>query len=385
MATSAEENRDPASQDADAAGEDDEGPVEDLSCLKRQRGRKASALTRACNAAEGSLSRHPGPTELEKRLEALNAALDSFMNSHDTYVARLEDTEEIEAAGQYASRVTARHADLIKKIEEAMKPAQEAAPSELVRSRVAGSRASRSSGASVASKEAEISAELKALKVRQLQDKQKRRKQAEQMEAERRKQAEQMEAARRKQQDLEEMKTAEEELEEARLNARLLRAAESELAWERRNDFQEDAEDVAELPQPTLRNAAQPAEERPSASLASERSAQPTGGRPSATATSAWNVQPTEERPSAAPAREQNLHQPVAVLRSGEVRARSSSGQSPDEWIRELRADHPREPQGHGPSAFTKSIPRLSLPTFRGSAREWPRWIGLFKALVHDH
>ena len=37
-----------------------------------------------------------------------------------------------------------------------------------------------------------------------------------------------------------------------------------------------------------------------------------------------------------------------------------------------------------GPSAFVKSIPRLTLPTFRGSPQEWPRWIGLFKALVHD-
>ena len=35
-------------------------------------------------------------------------------------------------------------------------------------------------------------------------------------------------------------------------------------------------------------------------------------------------------------------------------------------------------------SAFTKRIPRLTLPTFSGKPSEWPRWIGLFRALVHD-
>ena len=43
-----------------------------------------------------------------------------------------------------------------------------------------------------------------------------------------------------------EMRTAEEDLERARLNARLSRAAESELTWERRNDFQKDAVEVVE-------------------------------------------------------------------------------------------------------------------------------------------
>ena len=35
-------------------------------------------------------------------------------------------------------------------------------------------------------------------------------------------------------------------------------------------------------------------------------------------------------------------------------------------------------------SAFAKSIPRLTLPTCSGKTSEWPRWVGLFKALVHD-
>ncbi|KAF0290311.1 hypothetical protein FJT64_011460 [Amphibalanus amphitrite] len=54
----------------------------------------------------------------------------------------------------------------------------------------------------------------------------------------------------------------------------------------------------------------------------------------------------------------------------------------PAAWIHQL-AQHP--PGGVGrPSAFVKSIPRITLPTYRGRPEEWPRWIGLFKALVHD-
>ena len=29
-------------------------------------------------------------------------------------------------------------------------------------------------------------------------------------------------------------------------------------------------------------------------------------------------------------------------------------------------------------------LPRITLEKFGGSAIEWPRWIALFKALVHD-
>ena len=32
----------------------------------------------------------------------------------------------------------------------------------------------------------------------------------------------------------------------------------------------------------------------------------------------------------------------------------------------------------------TPRLPRITLEKFGGSALEWPRWIGLFKALVHD-
>ena len=145
----------------------------------------------------------------------------------------------------------------------------------------------------------------------------------------------------------------EEELERARLKARLLREAESELTWERRHDFHDEAGEETELQHPATTIPAQPAEEQAVLRHVGE-----------------------QHRPTYIPE--------AAALRPVETRRLSPGGRNSADWIRELGSDRHVAPQVLGPSAFTKSIPRLSLPTFRGSAREWPRWIGLFKALVHD-
>ena len=233
MATPADESRDPASQENVAAGEDEEVVVEELKALKRQRGRKTSVLTRTCAAIEGLLAGQPDLGELKKRLDALKATLNGFIEVNDAYVARLEDMEEIEEASQYATRVITRYAELTKRIEEAMVPPQRAGSVEQDGSRISESRASGRSRVSTASRDAEISAELKALELRQLRARQRRV-------AEQRRRDEEREAERKDQEDAMEMKAAEEELEHARLKARLLRAAESDLTWERRNDFREE-------------------------------------------------------------------------------------------------------------------------------------------------
>ncbi|XP_043242361.1 uncharacterized protein LOC122392013 [Amphibalanus amphitrite] len=76
---------------------------------------------------------------------------------------------------------------------------------------------------------------------------------------------------------------------------------------------------------------------------------------------------------------EERRKQPVKGSGSHQMRHNTS-------WIGELRS--PRQTQraeSAAPfSAFAKSIPKLTLPTFSGKASEWPRWSGLFKALVHD-
>ena len=240
----------------DTAEKEDEGHVDELVFLKRQRGYKAAAVTRACNTADAMLARHPSPSELEKRQESLNAALDAFMEAHDAYVTKLQGVEEIDEAGQYATKITARHTELSMKIEDFMRPRQEVAQCEQAGSRITGSRASRGSRTSTVSKEAEITVEMKALELKHLKAKKERerqmRKQAEERERqvtrqaeEMRKQAEEMrkqaEETRRHEEDMLEENALEDEIERAVVRARLWKAAENELEWERRHDFDDEA------------------------------------------------------------------------------------------------------------------------------------------------
>ena len=63
------------------------------------------------------------------------------------------------------------------------------------------------------------------------------------------------------------IKAVEEELERARMKARLWQAAESELTWERRNDFDvesHEGEEEEEAPHPSLTNG-RPTQSRQSA------------------------------------------------------------------------------------------------------------------------
>ena len=354
----------------DTAENDDEGHVDELVFLKRQRGYKAAAVTRACNTADAMLARHPSPSELEKRQESLNAALDAFMEAHDAYVTRLQDVEEIDEAGQYATKITTRHTELSMKIEDFMKPRQEVAQCEQAGSRITGSRASRGSRTSTVSKEAEITVEMKALELKHLKAKKERerqmrkqaeererqvtrqaeemRKQAEERErqvtrqAEKmRKQAEEMrkqaEETRRHEEDMLEENALEDEIERAVVRARLWKAAENELEWERRHDF----DDEAAMGEESQRlDKSRGSREKCGQKLASNgtvelrRDSQPP---------EAVDVSPTTKRAS------------------------HNISQNTSNWVTALSSDTRREPQG--PSAFVKSIPRLTLPTFRGSAQ----------------
>ena len=52
-------------------------------------------------------------------------------------------------------------------------------------------------------------------------------------------------------------------------------------------------------------------------------------------------------------------------------------------WIDELSGTRVMPQSVTTSSAFAKSLPRLTLPLYSGDPLEWPRWIGLFRALVH--
>ena len=220
------------------------------------------------------------------------------------------------------------------------------------------------------SKEAEITVEMKALELKHLKAKRERerqvrkqaeevRKQAEEMKRqaeETRKQAEEMreqaEETRRHEEDMLEEKALEDEVERAVVRARLWKAAENELEWERRHDFDDEA---AMGEESQLLGKSRGSREKCGQKLASNGT--------------------VELR------RDSQLPEAVDVS-STTKRASQNISRNTSNWVTALSSETRRDPQG--PSAFVKSIPRLTLPTFRGSAKDWPRWIGLFKALVHD-
>ena len=57
------------------------------------------------------------------------------------------------------------------------------------------------------------------------------------------------------------------------------------------------------------------------------------------------------------------------------------AGATPSYVQQQLENRRPPEPV---PQQTAPRLPRLTLEKFSGSALEWPRWIALFKALVHD-
>ena len=345
----------------------------------------ASVFNRLCTKIDGLLARHAEPGELEKRLGALDVALDGFLEANEAYMALLEEMEEIEEAGQYAARITQKHGELTNRVREALASPPQKSQADATGSRVSGSLASRSSRASVASKDAEISAELKELELRQLRARQKQEelKEAERKrrEAERREQEEQMEAERRKQEQQREVRAAEDELERLHLKARLWKAAESALTLERRNDFEDEDAEEAEPPHDSPASVLQVTEEQAGTDLPSGQP-QPVSQGYVGTAGSAGS----RGRPNTATIAPEGIHilPSIATAAPRKSLMQTQGGPNPDCWIEGLGSDSSTQSRALGPSAFVKSIPRLSLPTFNGNPREWPRWIGLFKALVHD-
>ena len=161
----------------------------------------------------------------------------------------------------------------------------------------------------------------------------------------------------------------------AALRERLVRAAEDDLAWERRADFDSTQDDAvatvgftqAPAPSGGTTISTQESAEVAVTSSAPRIAARDSAGTPWTTAT------PTQD---GAPGYRGGV--PCKVFNPD---VHGQHVYDPAAWIHKM-ARHPASADGRT-SAFLNSIPRITLPTY-GSREEWPRWIGLFKALVHD-
>ena len=199
------------------------------------------------------------------------------------------------------------------------------------------SQVSCSSASSRASVEAQLTAKLKNLRVKQMERKMELERQDEQKHQERKRQENESKRQR-------ELRALKDEAEEAELEARLRMIMEDDLNADRKNDFLD--ENIGETENDRSFQPKQEMKPPPCNSLPQPRQepvSQPSPQRNGVT----W----IDELPgTAAPA------------------ARLTTGSSPP---------------GHA-SAFVKSIPRLTLPIYSGDPLEWPRWVGLFRALIHE-
>ena len=368
---------------------------QELADLRRQRGCKRAAVTRVSKTVDTELSRKANRKCIQEVSERVNEAFTDLRKIHQIYESKLRE-EEIEEAQEYADRLEEEECTLRGKIQQYLQQLDETRSSMTTSRqshRSAKSRASAVSAVSMRSREAAVElddADLKLRDVRaQLEEERQikiakreseKRRQQEQWESEKRRQQEQLESEK-EQWELEErdralqLKVAEDARERAARKARLYRAAEDELNWDRRHDFEE------------------------SAAVAAERNTSATRGNNVACAeTSDIPKQKKAEgavQEGPAEASPQDRHRPT-VRQS--VNEESNSAESadchrespkvgdnslnPNTWGMSKSDRH--EPKSLRSSAFAKSVPRLSLPQFAGDPSEWPRWVSLFRALVHD-
>ena len=187
-------------------------PVE----LKQRRGRLLAALTRVRRRAFVLIETRGSRTQLGSILAELDGAIEAIQEITDEYVGTLESQDDQDQAKKYCEDAEDQHQEAVGRIEAYLQgrkddPASVAAESQHPQS--------QSSSSSAASRKAEIDAKVKKLETAQL---------------ERRLEQEKREQELHRQRLLQEAKDAQ---AAAELQMQLTRAAENELNWERRNDF----------------------------------------------------------------------------------------------------------------------------------------------------
>ena len=194
-------------------------------------------------------------------------------------------------------------------------------------------------------------AKLKNLRVKQMERKMELERQDEQKRQERKNQENELkrqENELKRQEDeskrQRELRALKDEAEEAELEARLRMIMDDDLNADRKNDFLD--ENIGEKENDRSFQPKQEMKTPPFSSL----------------------PQPQQE-PVSQPSPQRN-----SVTWIDELPGTAASGPP-------LKTGSP--PSGHA-SAFVKSIPRLTLPVYSGDPLEWPRWVGLFRALIHE-
>ena len=208
------------------------------------------------------------------------------------------------------------------------------------------------------------------------------------LETEMRQRQEQIETEKRqrqKQREMEErdralqLRVAEEARNRAARKVHLYRAAESELNWDRRHDFEDPAAATTERPRSTERGACGV---DVNAAEASDTPAQETAHN----VDQEYPADASPQMPEPFVCEEgQGAQLPASDMIRNAAKPRremptdGGTPLNPSTWTSSDTGR--RESHSPKPSTFAKSIPRLSLPRFAGASGEWPSWIGLFRPI----
>ena len=287
--------------------------------LKRQRSVLLGNLTRVRRTAFVIIDGRGSRTQLTSLLIELDKALKAIENITEEYVKILETEEEKQQAIKYCEDAASQHQEAGSRIAQYLRERQDEPASVATGSHI--------SARSSASRQAEINAQVKRLEAAQLA----RRLEQEKQEQELQRQEQELQRQRR----LQEARDAQ---DAAELQAQLARAAEDDLSWERRHDFDGEC-GPNEVQEPSTLQGQEP----------------PAGGG-----------HQQQVAPDLSPTRRRGTEVAAAV---------SNSIAGP--FVQQSRDQEPSP-------LFLQSLPRLTLPKFSGEPAEWPKWFALYKSLVHN-
>ena len=312
--------------------------------LKQKRGRQLGALTRLRRQAFVLIDSRGSRSRLTSIFNELDITLGKLQELNDEYCALVSEEQEKTEAAKYIENAETQHKEAVDRIEQYLQERKEEPPS------VTSTGRSRTSAKSSASRQAEITAKVKKLETTQL---------------ERRLELEKKEQELKRERLLQEAKDAE---AAAELEAHLIRAAEDELSWERKDDFEGETETraLALIPQPSSDPAGEHVtwDTAVSSQSVHDSVSHPAAGDPTAAS-----------QPSCTPAAQPGTQDPAVSTRPVRVLVGQSVAQgSADESNHVCSSER----------LFHRSLPRLTLPTFDGNPGEWVKWFALFRTLVHD-
>ena len=269
--------------------------------IKQRRGKMLSKLTKVRRRAFVIIDNRGSRTQLTSMLKELDEALEHIEEVNDEFKAVVADQEElVTEAEEYLKAATSQHEEAYDRIQQYLQSRKGEAPS--LASENQGSQTS-------SSRRAEVLVQVKEMKIKQLQQRHEREKQESEIHREN------------------EMQTAKEAMELAKLEAKLeTELTMDNLNWERRNDFE------GEL------------------GVGQQSSAVPDSA---------------PDPPQKPKSHENPLQEPS------------------DEPQISTRQDS-RSTDALSEPLFLRSLPRITLPKFTGSPGDWPKWFALFKTLVHN-